>query len=154
MRKSTEKNIHLLKAAVLLLSAVFCLFMPVMTGAGLIYNRASYGDGLAFTGALFIVSAILMTAGTAICGSRTDLKNVLSVMLSFSGLVLCIVMLHRLCVHADVSGWSDKFTMEQISRMYKRRILPCIIPAVLSMILSFIGLRRKKRDTGEYTSII
>jgi len=83
MRKSTVKAVHLLKAAILLLSAVYCLFMPVMTGLGLLYNRASYGKFLTLTGVYFIVSALLMTAGTVMCGSRKKAKNVLSVIFWF-----------------------------------------------------------------------
>lgn len=154
MRKSTEKTSRLLKAAVLALSAVFCLFMPVMTGAGLIYNRSSYGESLAFTGILFIVSALLMTTGAVLCGSRKKVRNAISVLLSLLGAILCMAMLRKLCLHADVSGWSDKFTMERISHMYERRILPCIIPVIMSVIMSLVRIISRKDDKGEYTSIL
>ena len=154
MRKSTEKISRLLKAAVLALSAVFCLFMPVMTGLGLIYNRSSYGESLAFTGVFFIVSALLMTTGTVLCGSRKKVSNVLSVVLAIMGAILCMAMLRKLCLHADVSGWSDKFTMEQISHMYERRILPCIIPVIMSVIMSLVRISSGKDDKGEYTPIL
>lgn len=154
MRKSTAKTKLLLKALILVLSAVFCLFMPVMTGAGLIYNRTSYGGRLAFTGVLFIVSAVLMTVGAVLCGGGKKRKNVLSVIFSLSGFLLCMVMLRKLCLHADVSGWSDKFTMEQISRMYQRRLLPCAVPVAMAVIMSLLHISAPKEETGKYTSIL
>lgn len=153
MRKSTAKTYLVLKAAVLLLSAVYCLFMPAMTGSGLIYNAASYGRELTVTGVLFLVSAILMSAGTVLCGSRKKTRNMISVILSVSGAVLCLTMLHKLCLHADSSGWSDKFTMEQISHMYKRRLIPCVLPVLLSMVISAVR-SKGTADTENYTSIV
>jgi len=154
MRKSTVKAVHLLKAAILLLSAVYCLFMPVMTGLGLLYNHASYGKFLTLTGVYFIVSALLMTAGTVMCGSRKKAKNVLSVILLALGFIICMVMLNNLCHYADIRGWSSKFEIERISSMYKRRLIPCVIPVTAAVVLSVLGMRRKDGKSEDYTSIL
>lgn len=157
MRKITEKNsvsMKLTKAVTALLSAIYCLFMPAMTGAGLLYNGRSYGAELSRVGALFIVAAALMSAAAVLCFFRKKTANVLAVIFSFSGASLCLAMLRKLCIHADRSGWSDKFTMEQISHMYQRRLLPCILPAVLIIAVSVIQLRRKNGGDEEYTSIL
>lgn len=154
MRKSTVKAVHFLKAAILLLSAVYCLFMPVMTGLGLLYNRASYGKFLTLTGVYFIVSALLMTAGTVMCGSRKKAKNVLSVIFLILGFIICMVMLHNLCHYADIRGWSDKFEIERISSMYKRRIIPCVIPVTAAVILSAVRIGGRKEKPEDYTSIL
>ena len=154
MRKSTVKAVHLLKAAILLLSAVYCLFMPVMTGLGLLYNRASYGKFLTLTGVYFIVSALLMTAGTVMCGSRKKAKNVLSVIFLVLGFIICMVMLHNLCHYADMRGWSGKFEIERISSMYKRRIIPCVIPVTAAVILSAVRIGGRNEKPEDYTSIL
>ena len=154
MRKSTVKAVHLLKAAILLLSAVYCLFMPVMTGLGLLYNHASYGKFLTLTGGYFIVSALLMTAGTVMCGSRKKAKNVLSVIFLILGFIICMVMLHNLCHYADIRGWSDKFEIERISSMYKRRIIPCVIPVTAAVILSAVRIGGRNEKPEDYTSIL
>lgn len=154
MRKSTVKAVHLLKASILLLSAVYCLFIPVMTGLGLLYNRASYGKFLTLTGVYFIVSALLMTAGTVMCGSRKKAKNVLSVIFLVLGFIICMVMLHNLCHYADIRGWSDKFEIERISSMYKRRIIPCVIPVTAAVILSAVRIGGRNEKPEDYTSIL
>ena len=154
MRKSTVKAVHLLKAAILLLSAVYCLFMPVMTGLGLLYNHASYGKFLTLTGVYFIVSALLMTAGTVMCGSRKKAKNVLSVILLVPGFIICMVMLNNLCHYADIRGWSGKFEIERISSMYKRRIIPCVIPVTAAVILSAVSIGGRNEKPEDYTSIL
>ena len=154
MRKSTVNAVHLLKAAILLLSAVYCLFMPVMTGLGLLYNHASYGKFLTLTGVYFIVSALLMTAGTVMCGSRKKAKNVLSVILLVPGFIICMVMLNNLCHYADIRGWSSNFEIERISSMYKRRIIPCVIPVTAAVILSAVSIGGRNEKPEDYTSIL
>ena len=154
MRKSTVKAVHLLKAAILLLSAVYCLFMPVMTGLGLLYNHASYGKFLTLTGVYFIVSALLMTAGTVMCGSRKKAKNVLSVIFLILGFIICMIMLHNLCGYADTRGWSSKFEIERISSMYKRRLIPCVIPVTAAVIFSAVRIGGRNEKSEDYTSIL
>lgn len=156
MRKKTEKNnaaIKLLKAAIIILSAIYCLFMPFMTGLGLLYNHEAYGTELSLAGILFMVSALLMAVSAVMCLSIKKLPNILSLVFSSSGAVICLLMLKKLCTHADSSGWSDKFTMEQVSHMYERRILPCILPVILIIVLSLLHLGHK-HEAEEYTSIL
>ena len=157
MRKITEKTslpMKLLKAAIVILSAIYCLFMPALTGAGLLYNSDSYGEKLTRIGALFIISAAIMSAAAVLCFFRKKAANIMAVIFSFSGTALCLAMLRKLCIHADKSGWSDKFTMEQISRMYERRLLPCIIPAALIIACAVIRMRQKPTENAPYTSIL
>ena len=157
MRKITEKTslpIKIIKAVTLVLSAVYCLFMPAMTGAGLLYNHRSYGAELTRIGTFFIISAVLMTASALMCIFKKKICSILSIVFSLSGAVLCLAMLRKLCIHADKSGWSDKFTMEQISRMYERRILPCVIPVVLIIAVSAVNMRQNQDKEEGYTSIV
>ena len=139
------------KAATLLLSLWFSGAMTALSGAGLIYNSASYGEELKNTGVFLIISSVLMLSGAVFCLFRKKLPNILTLPLAAGGLVLCLVMLHKLTGHADISGWTDKYTMLPVSDMYMRRILPSIAPAALTVIIAIVQLCSLHRtpDTEE-----
>lgn len=128
------------KAVMLLMSLYFSCAMPILTGAGLIYNRGSYGEKLAGTGAFFIFAAVLMTLGAFLCLFRKKIMNIISLFTSVGGLVLCMVMLKRLTDHADASGWTDKYSLEPVSGMYTSRILPCIAPVAVAAVIAVVQL--------------
>lgn len=145
--KMSKKSIHrlperkspamiVLKVIMLAMSLYYSLAMTALSGAGLIRNRVSYGAELEKTGIFLIISAILMTAGAILCLFRKDLPDIASIALSLCGFALCMIMLKRLTAHADSSGWTDKYTLQPISDMYRARIMPCIIPAALSVIIA------------------
>lgn len=165
MSKKTLKNNHakaspLMTAAKVItlgLTLYFSCAVTVLSGAGLIYNRESYGSSLAAAGVFFIISALLMTIGAILCIPHKNLPNILSAVMSAAGLVLCMIMLKKLTSHADLSGWTDKYSLTPISSMYRSRILPCIVPAVLTVIISLIQFfsyeqsqqRRKRKNEKE-----
>jgi hypothetical protein len=75
-----------------------------------------------------------------------------------------MAMLHKLVSHAYRCGWTDKYTLQPISSMYKSRILPCIIPVVLSIAVALIQLfsyemiqhrrqRRAEKEAKENTPV-
>ncbi len=128
------------KLVMILLSLYFSCAMPLLTGAGLVYNRESYGGSIASAGILMMVSALLMTSGAFLCLSRRKLLNKVSVSMSASGLALCMFMLKRLTAHADASGWTDKYTLEPISSMYSSRILPCIAPVAIAVAIAVVQI--------------
>ena len=130
------------KAVMLILTAVFSLTMTIMAGAGLIYNGDSYGRKLVNIGTALIISGILMTAGAVFCLFKKRLINIISIICTGSGLVLCLVMLNKLCTHADYAGWTDSITLTPISDMYASRLLPVIAPAALALVISFIQLKQ------------
>lgn len=130
----------ILKVIMLALSLYYSLAMTALSGAGLIHNRASYGSDMEKAGIFLIVSAVLMTGGAILCLFRKNLPDIASIALSICGLVLCMVMLGRLVSHADTAGWTDKYTLAPVSDMYRARIIPCIIPAALSVIISAVQL--------------
>ena len=145
------------KAVLLCLTAVYPVFMAGMSGAGLIYNGDSYGNEISAVGAALIASGLIMAAGAVLCLFRKNLANIVSLICSSGGLALCLVMLHKLCSHADAAGWTDKFAMTPISDMYRARILPCIAPAVIAAVIALIQLfsyeaaeeRRRRREARE-----
>ena len=51
-----------------------------------------------------------------------------------------MAMLKRLTGHADASGWTDKYTLAPVSGMYVRRILPCVIPVLMSGVIAALQL--------------
>lgn len=126
------------KVVMMLLTLYFSCAMTVLSGAGLIYNRESYGSKMTATGVLLILSAVLMTAGAILCLFRKNAANILSLCFSAMGAILCMIMLYRLVSHADSCGWTDKYTMQPISSMYKARILPCIIPVSAAIAVALV----------------
>ena len=141
-----EKNrkapmIIALRIIIAILTAVYSLTMVCMAGAGLIYNGESYGRELVNVGIWLIVSGILMTAGAVLCFMKKRIFAVLSIVLTIVGLVLCLVMVYIICSHADSAGWADNFTMEPVSRMYRARLLPVIVPAVMVIAADICKLR-------------
>ena len=140
LQKKSSAAMTAAKVTMLLLSIVFSGAMTALSGAGLIYNRGSYGKSLADTGLFLIISAALMIIGAILCLFRKNLPNILSLFLSFAGLFLCMAMLKKLTDHADASGWTDKYTLAPVSGMYVRRILPCIIPVLMSGAIAAVQL--------------
>ena len=135
-----RKNHIILKIIMLVLTAVYSCTMTVLSGAGLYYNRESYGEKLENIGILMIVSGILMTVGAVLCLFRKNILNIISLVFSCSGFALCMTMLYKLCDHADRAGWSDKYNMSPVSDMYKSRIMPCIAPFVIAVAVAVLQL--------------
>lgn len=149
MKKIKNKKQPLLtaaKAVMLVLTAVFSLTMTTMAGAGLIYNGGSYGKKLVNIGTALIISGILMTAGAFLCIFKKRLINIISIICSSSGLVLCLVMLKLLCTHADRAGWTDSVTLTPVSDMYASRLLPVIAPVTLALVIAFNQITKNKND--------
>ena len=135
-----RKNHIILKIIMLVLTAVYSCTMTILSGAGLYYNRESYGEKLENIGILMIVSGILMTVGAVLCLFRKNILNIISLVFSCSGFALCMTMLYKLCDHADRAGWSDKYNMSPVSDMYKSRIMPCIAPFVIAVAVAVLQL--------------
>ncbi|MDE6665218.1 MAG: hypothetical protein K2K14_03390 [Ruminococcus sp.] len=133
-KKSESYVIIILKILMIVFTVVWSFFIVVMTGAGLVYNYQSYGQKIMQTGVFFIISGILMTSGTVLSLFRKKILNLISVILSCTGFILCMIMLYRLVNHADRNGWTDNFTLMPVSDMYRTRIMPVIVPSALSVI--------------------
>lgn len=129
------KKTALLKTAVIILTLIYSLTMPLLSGCGLVFNAESYGGKLVFVGIMLIVSALLMTCGNFMCFSEKQTVRTISCIFTVLGTILCMVMLYILCDHADRAGWSNKFTMNPVSDMYKSRIFPCIVPSVSAAVI-------------------
>ena len=66
------------KAVMLVLTAIYPVFMVMMTGAGIFYNRSSYGTVFGRYGIVLIVSGAVMAAGAILCLFRKNLPNLIS----------------------------------------------------------------------------
>lgn len=134
----------IIRIIMVILTLVYPFFMTCLAGTGLIYNKSSYGGKIELIGILLITSGILMTTGSFLCFSRKKTANKISLTCSVTGLAICLLMLNFLCSHADKAGWVDNYTMEAVSGMYRARILPVIIPAVNSAIISISNIKENR----------
>lgn len=139
MTEKSKKNIiFFTKFFLILLTAVYPFFMVIMTGTGLVCNYAYYGEKIMYTGIFLIFSGILMTAGSICCIFRKKVLDIISIILWITGITVCMIMLYKLCVHADYNGWCRN--LSPVSDMYKSRIVPVIIPFFINLVLSGIHI--------------
>ena len=134
MEKNKKKIIYNVYIIIMvLLMVVYSLIMVCVAGAGLLHNGESYGRELENAGMWLIISGIVMTAGTVAGFLKKSVFRVISAILTVVGLTVCLAMVYIVCTHADNAGWVDNHTMEPVSRMYKERLLPVIVPAVMNL---------------------
>lgn len=142
MEKKKKKTLYTAYMVIMaILTVVYSLIMVCMAGAGLIYNGESYGRELVTVGIWLIVSGILMTSGAALSFFKKRVLSIISAVLIIVGLGICLVMVYILCNHADSAGWADSYTMEPVSQMYRERLLPVIVPAVMVIAADICKLR-------------
>lgn len=137
MTEKSKKNVLFFAEIFLVVStAVYPFFMVIMTGTGLVCNYQSYGEKIMYTGIFLIVSGILMTAGSICCLFRKKIFSVISAVTWTIGFSVCMVMLYRLCVHADYNGWYRD--LSPVSNMYKSRIFPVAVPFLTDLTISAV----------------
>jgi len=150
------------KAVMLVLTAVYPLFMACMTGAGIYYNRSSYGTVFANYGLLLILSGLLMTSGAILCLFRKNLTNLVSLFCTSTGLIMCLAILSKLVKRAKSHGWHGSGVYENVSAssLFQSRLLPCILPAGLAVVIALCQYfsydlgeerreKKRRRDAAE-----
>ncbi|MCR4863303.1 MAG: hypothetical protein K5884_11990 [Ruminococcus sp.] len=149
------------KAVMLVLTAVYPLFMTCMTGAGIYYNRSSYGSAFANYGLLLILAGVLMVSGAVLCLFRKSIANLISLFCTSTGLIMCLAILSKLVKRAKSNGWHGSGVYENVSAssLFQSRLLPCIFPAGLAVVIALcqyfsydLGEERrekKRRRTAE-----
>ncbi len=141
MEKNKKKTLYIAYMIIMvILTVIYSLIMVCLAGAGLIYNGESYGSELVNVGVWLIISGLLMTSGAVLSFLKKRIFLVLSAIFTVIGLILCLVMIYILCTQADSAGWADNYTMEPVSRMYKERLLPVIMPAVMVIVADVFKL--------------
>ena len=128
------------KIILIVLTAVYPIFMVMMTGAGLISNRSSYGAVIAGYGEKLIISGTLMTAAAILCLFRKSIPNLIAPFLSSAGFALCMTMPYRLIRHAESAGWMGvgKYENLPVGDMYRVRLIPTAAPCLLTLAISVI----------------
>lgn len=128
------------KALMLVLTAIYPLFMTVMTGLGLLYNRTSYGSYVTGLAVLLILSGTAITAGALLTLPRKKLFSLISLPVTICSFILFMAVLNRLTELADKRGWqgSGKYIGISVSNMYKSRLMPVIFPAAAAVIIALI----------------
>ena len=132
-KKAAERCITVV---MLILTAIYPLFMTSMTAAGIIYHRTGYGD-ISVQGVLLLASSLMLTAGAVLSIFRKKLCSILSASFLLTGSILCIASLKKLMEHADRFGWTGHGRYEGIpvSDMYLQRIAPAVIPVAAAIYL-------------------
>ena len=126
------------KAVLMVLTAVFPVLMASLAGAGIMSHRDTYGEDVWRMGLLLLAGGLVITGGAVCCLFRRSIMNLISAVFSLSGGALVLAMILKIADHADRAGWSDKYTMAPVSDMYKVRLLPCLIPAALALIIALV----------------
>jgi len=132
-----KKNILIIEKVILaVLTLVYPLFTVMLSGAGLILNGDSYGTKLIICGISWISSGLLISSGSISCILN---KNIPAVILSSIGFLICMITLFIVISHAEKHGWNvplplfDEFS---VAYMYGRRIIPTVIPFILTILIS------------------
>lgn len=128
------------KIILIVSTAVYPIFMVMMTGAGLISNKASYGLIISGYGTKLIISGTLMSAAAVLCLFRKSLPNLIAPLLSSAGFALCMTMTYRLIRHAESAGWMGvgKYENLPVGDMYRERLIPTAAPFLLTLAISVI----------------
>lgn len=129
-----------MKAVLIVLTLVYPLFMTMLTGAGLISNRASYGRTIVSYGVCLMAAGAVMTAAAVLCMSRRSTPNIIAAVLSAGSFALYMPVLIRLINHAQSAGWTGiaKYEGVPVSDMYRTRLFPTIAPFLLTITVSLI----------------
>lgn len=128
------------KALTLVLTMIYPLFMTVMTGSGLLYNRISYGSYITTLAVLLIFSGVFITVGILLTLPRKKLFSIISLPVTVCSFILFMAVLSRLTKFADKQGWqgSGRYIGISVSNMYKSRLMPVVFPAAAAVIIALI----------------
>lgn len=128
------------KAVMLVLTAVYPLFMTMMTAAGLLAHSSSYGSYVTGIAVLLIISGVSVTIGAFLTLPRKRLTSLFSLSPIICGLTLCLVTLSRLAAYSDEHGWtgSGMYIGVPVSDIYESRLLPVILPSAIALVIAVI----------------
>ena len=138
-----------MKIILIILTFIYPVFMTMLTGAGIISNRESYGGRITSYGVCLIISGTLMTAGALLCMSRRSTPNLIAALLSTAGFALCMTVLIKLIRHASAAGWTGiaKYEGVPVSDMYRTRVGPVTAPFLLTILIA--AVQYFSYDSGE-----
>ena len=126
--KITKKILVFLKVLLIASTAVNPLFMDLLSGIGWISTYSRYGSEFTVMGTVMVISSGLMSAAVVLCLLK---RNISAVVTETAGFAAAMTIMVKMMNIADERGWSDMYTMQPASDMYRNRILPTVIPFVL-----------------------
>lgn len=166
MEKFSKIGKILLRIALMLSTLVYPGFMAMMSAAGWMHNveSGSYPDifrsfaGWMFTGGGLLCAGALL----ALLGAKPKLWvcNAAAAAAGCIGCAACLSSLYRFCAYADQHFSGIGETMQPVSQLYRDRLLPVLLPAVLLLVLSlwqifdepareYRILRRREKEARE-----
>lgn len=142
-RKIYKKQHPVMTAAKLLLivlTAVYPLFMTMMTGIGILSKSSSYGRSISLCGAVLVLSGAALTAAAILCIFRKSLPNLLAMCIAVPSFAVCMAAIFRLVSHAENAGWMGRgmYSAVPVADMYRQRIFPVILPFLLTLIIAAV----------------
>lgn len=160
MNRVTEKEkitkiiLVFLKVLLIASTAVYPLFMDLLSGIGWISTYGRYGSEFTVMGTVMVISSALMTAAVVLCLLKFNISAVVTETIGFAAAMTIMIKMMNI---ADESGWSDMYSMQPASDMYRNRILPTLIPFILliaAAVLQYFSYdekvkRRLKREEKE-----
>lgn len=159
MQKFSKCTRIFLRVALVVSAAVYPGLMAMLSAAGWRYNveQGRYPEIFTVFSGWMYAGGILLCTGTVLCllGAREKWWqcNIPAIGLGAVGCGACLSVLHRFCAYADqhFSGLDE--TMEPVSQLYRDRLLPVLLPALLltvlcvwQIILAAPYRRRKRRE--------
>ncbi len=131
----TKNSIFILKICLIISTAVFPLFMNLMSGIGWISTYTRYSNEIRTMGIIILISSALMTLALIFCLLKFNLFAIFTECLGFT---VTMTVLTKMMNYADNNGWSNQITMQPASDLYRNRILPTIIPFVLLITIALL----------------
>ncbi len=143
MKKIHSKQKPIMTATKLLLivlTAVYPLFMTMLTGIGILSKSGSYGSTVTICGAALVISGAAMTTAAILCLFRKSRTNLLSMIIVLPAFAVCMTALHKLVSHAESAGWMGHgmYSSVPVADMYRQRIFPVMLPFLLTLAIAAV----------------
>lgn len=154
MGKLSKAGKIILRIALVISALIYPGFMAMMSAAGWMHNvgTGSYPDVFrSFAGWMYAGGGMLC-AGTVLVllGAKPKLWicNLIGMAAGVIGCGACLSSLYRFCAYADQHFSGIGETMQPVSELYRGRLLPVILTAVLLVILG--AWQSFSEDAREY----
>ncbi len=137
MKKFSKCTRIFLRVVLVLSTAVYPGLMAMLSAAGWRYNveQGHYPELFRVFSGWMYAGGILLCTGAVLClfGAREQWWqcNIPAIGLGGVGCTACLSVLYRFCAYADqhFSGLNE--TMEPVSQLYRDRLLPVVLPALV-----------------------
>ena len=145
----------LLKIILVITTLIYPCFMVMMSATGWMYQFQSgnypavfrlFSIGMYFGGGLLCIGTVLLFFGKK---PRFWKCNIMALLTACIGCMTCLVILSQFSAYADQNFSGIGETMKPVSEMYRDRISPVIVPALLLVVLSVWQLLETREERLE-----